>query len=370
MIKILQVVNNMDRAGIETMLMNYYRNIDKTQIQFDFLTHQQDQGAYDDEILALGGKIYHAPRLYPQNYIKYFRYMKKFFQEHSEYKIVHSHIDSMSFFPIIAAKCARVPIRIAQSHSTSVDRDYKFLIKKMAQYCLCHSATDYWGCGEEATKFLFGSRIYNSKNYHILHNAVDLISFSYDKRKRNEIRKELAIQEEDFVIGHVGRFIKLKNHKFLINIFKEILRLNSDSKLILVGDGEESDTIRKLVTDEKLQSKVKMLGVRNDVSLLMQAMDVFILPSTYEGLPVVLIEAQASGLFTVVSDAVTSEAKISKDYVKIPLSKTPKEWAKIICDICMKYKRKSNDELIKSSGYEIKSEANKLTIEYMDLVSA
>ena len=130
MIRVLQCVNDMHRAGLETMLMNYYRNIDRTKIQFDFLTHRPDKSDYDDEILSLGGKVYYAPRLYPQNYPAYFKYMKKFFAEHPEYQIVHSHIDSMSYLPLLAAKKAGVPIRIAHSHNTSIDKDFKYILKQ------------------------------------------------------------------------------------------------------------------------------------------------------------------------------------------------------------------------------------------------
>lgn len=132
MIRVLQCVNIMDRAGLETMLMNYYRNIDRTEVQFDFLTHRSDKGVYDEEIEKLGGRVYHAPRLYPQNYPLYFRWMRDFFGHHTEYKIVHSHIDTMSYFPLAAAKKAGIPVRIAHSHSSQLDKDIKFPIKFLA----------------------------------------------------------------------------------------------------------------------------------------------------------------------------------------------------------------------------------------------
>ena len=129
MIRILQCVNDMHRAGLETMLMNYYRNIDRDKIQFDFLTHRPNRSDYDDEIESLGGKMYYAPRLYPQNYPEYFKWMKRFFAEHPEYKVVHSHIDAMSYLPLKAAKAANIPVRIAHSHNTSIDKDFKYLLK-------------------------------------------------------------------------------------------------------------------------------------------------------------------------------------------------------------------------------------------------
>ena len=176
MIRILQCVNIMDRAGLENMLMNYYRNIDRTKIQFDFLTHREEKGAYEDEIISMGGKVYHAPRLYPQNYPLYFKWMKNFFTKHPEYKIVHSHIDAMSYFPLLAAKKASVPIRIAHSHSSKLDRDIKLPIKYFALKKLPFVSNGYCACGQKAGKFMFGSR-----RFSVIHNAIDLQKFSYEE---------------------------------------------------------------------------------------------------------------------------------------------------------------------------------------------
>ena len=158
MLRILQCVNDMHRAGLETMLMNYYRNIDRNIIQFDFLTHRPHKSDYDDEIVSMGGRVYYAPRLYPQNYLKYFQWMKRFFQEHPEYQIVHSHIDAMSYLPLLAAKKAGIPFRIAHSHNTSIDRDFKYILKLLFCSQIPNVANIYASCGEEAGRFLFGNR--------------------------------------------------------------------------------------------------------------------------------------------------------------------------------------------------------------------
>ena len=155
MIRILQVVNDMHRAGLETMLMNYYRNIDRERVQFDFLTHRPEKSDYDDEIVSLGGKVYYAPRLYPQNYPAYFKYMKQFWAEHPEYKIVHSHIDSMSYLPLLTAKKAGVPVRIAHSHNTSIDKDFKYILKQLFRYGINSVANYHLACGSEAGRFLY-----------------------------------------------------------------------------------------------------------------------------------------------------------------------------------------------------------------------
>ena len=206
MIRILQVVNNMHRAGLETMLMNYYRRMDKEVIQFDFLTHRPEKDDYDDEIESMGGKVYHAPRLYPQNYPAYFKYMKQFFKEHPEYQIVHSHIDAMSYLPLLAAKKAGVPIRIAHSHNTSIDKDFKLLLKLYFRSRITSVANHYCACGEEAGKFLF-----QEKEYTFVPNAIDPIKFLYNDVIRKKKRNELQINNE-LVIGHVGRISYQKNH--------------------------------------------------------------------------------------------------------------------------------------------------------------
>ena len=214
MIRILQCVNDMHRAGLETMLMNYYRNIDRTKIQFDFLPHRPYRSDYDDEIEKMGGKVYYAPRLYPQNYPNYFKWMKNFFKEHPEYKIVHSHIDTMSYLPLLAAKKAGVPIRIAHSHNTSLDRDFKYLLKQYFRLKINSVCTHRLACGEEAGKFLFGNR-----SFKVIPNAIDAEKFYFNEELRNKKREELGIKSE-FVIGHVGRLCYQKTDKFLIEIFK------------------------------------------------------------------------------------------------------------------------------------------------------
>ena len=208
MIRILQCVNDMHRAGLETMLMNYYRNIDRTKIQFDFLTHRPYRSDYDDEIERMGGKVYYAPRLYPQNYPAYFKWMKNFFKEHQEYKIVHSHIDTMSYLPLLAAKKAGVPIRIAHSHNTSLDRDFKYPLKQYFRFRINSVCTHRLACGEEAGKFLFWNR-----NFKVIPNAIDAEKFYFNEELIYKKRKELGIKSE-FVIGHVGRLSYQKNHKF------------------------------------------------------------------------------------------------------------------------------------------------------------
>ena len=232
MIRVLQCVNDMHRSGLETMLMNYYRNIDRTKIQFDFLTHRPGKSDYDDEILSLGGKVYYAPRLYPQNYPAYFKYMKKFFAEHPEYQIVHSHIDSMSYLPLLAAKKAGVLVRIAHSHNTSIDKDFKYILKQYFRKKITKAANYYCACGQEAGEFLFPG-----KEFTFIPNAIEVDKFLYNKEVRDKKRKDLGLANE-FVVGHVGRLSYQKNHELLIRIFDELHKKDANTVLLLIGVGE------------------------------------------------------------------------------------------------------------------------------------
>ena len=322
--RILQVVNDMHRAGLETMLMNYYRNIDRKIIQFDFLTHRPDRSDYDDEIESLGGKVYYAPRLYPQNYPMYFSYMKRFFEEHSEYKIMHSHIDSMSYLPLLAGKRAGIPIRIAHSHNTSIDKDYKYILKQFFRSRLTSVANVYLACGEEAGKYLFGDR-----PIQVIPNAVEAEKFHFNQAVRSKKRKELGYKDE-FVVGHVGRISYQKNHKFLIEIFYELLKMEPNAVLMLVGVGEKESQVREQIHKLGISEQIHFLGNRNDVSELYQAMDAFVLPSLFEGIPVVGVEAQFADLPCFFSDTTPKEVKFNEKTQFIALHQSTEEWAREI----------------------------------------
>lgn len=360
MIRILQVVNDMQRAGLETMLMNYYRNIDRGQIQFDFLTHRPNRAAYDDEIEDLGGKVYYAPRLYPQNYPEYFRYMKKFFTEHPEYKIMHSHIDAMSAFPLYAAKRNGVPVRISHSHNTRLDKDAKILIKYLARKMVPVVANEYWACGEMAGAFMYGEQ-----PFRVIHNAIDLERFQYDVSIRNRVRKKLGIGN-DFVIGHVGRYCTVKNQNYLLDVFKIVCTKKENVHLMLVGIGNEEEILRKKAMALGIEDKVSFLVNRSDVHELYQAMDVFVMPSLYEGLPVVCVEAQANGLPCIVSDQISKEVLLTGNIKSKSLLDNEESWADAILNIPRERSVMAIQELQKK-GYDIKKETILLTEQYLRL---
>lgn len=361
MIRILQCVNIMDRAGLETMLMNYYRNIDRTQIQFDFLTHRPNKGAYDDEIESLGGKVYHAPRLYPQNYPTYFKWMTYFFNEHPEYKIVHSHIDSMSFFPLYAAKNAGIPVRIAHSHTSKLDKDLKLPIKFLTLKLIPYVANYYCACGELAGKFMFGKR-----DFKIIKNAIDVEKYRFDKEIRKRKQDELGLNGK-FIIGHVGRYCYIKNQLFLLEIFAEVKREKENAHLLLIGKGEDEIKIREKVHILHLDGSVSFLIDRDDVDQLYQVMDIFVMPSLFEGLPVVGVEAQANGLPCIISDKISREIVLSECVRMLRLEDGIDKWKESI--LSTKTERNMNSvNQLENKGYNVRVEANRLAAYYILLM--
>lgn len=363
MIRILHVVNDMHRAGLETMLMNYYRNIDRTEIQFDFLTHRPNKSDYDDEIISMGGKVYYAPRLYPQNYVKYFKWMKKFFEDHPEYKIIHSHIDAMSYLPLKAAKKAGIPIRIAHSHNTSIDRDFKYILKQYFRSKIISVANYYCTCGKEAGEFLFPG-----EKSTFIPNAIEVDRFVFNSDIREKKKEELGLSNE-FIVGHIGRLSYQKNHKFLIEIFSELLKQEPKTLLLLVGIGEKEEEIRNQVYQLGIDSNVRFLGNRNDVDELYQVMDVFVMPSFFEGIPVVGIEAQFAGLPCIFSDKVPKEVAFTKTCDFLGLNSHPIEWVRKILRYHENNNNRSINETLSGNCYDICNAKNILEEYYQELLS-
>lgn len=355
-IRILQNVGSISPGGMEALIMNYYRFIDRSKVQFDFMVRlsEQDSNYYEKEILRLGGKVYRLP-IYNANTHKLFlAELYKFFKQNAEYKVIHAHSDITSVFYLLAAKAAGVPVRIAHSHGTNYDKNWKAMIKMLAKPFLNTCCTHRFACGKKAGIWLFGK--HNKDKVMIMPNAIDTTLFKYNAAIRNDVRNELGVSN-NFVIGNIAKFGEAKNHDFLIEIFHEIVKLKNNAKLVLVGDGELKTKITKKVSNFGLENKVLFLGVRKDIGRIVNALDVFLLPSLYEGLPFVLVEAQAAGLKSFVSDAVPVEAKLIDElYHTIPLAKSAKEWAGIIVNNAQ-YARAETGEKIISKGYDIKANA-------------
>ncbi|WP_343338745.1 Putative glycosyltransferase EpsF [Terrisporobacter petrolearius] len=355
-IRVLHVVTYMGRGGLETMIMNYYRNIDRSKVQFDFLTHRDEKWDYDDEIEKLGGRIYHLPRLNPFS-PKYLKALDNFFKEHNEYGIVHCHQDCLSGIVLKYAKKYGVFFTIAHSHNSNQDKNLKYLIKIMAKRNITKYADYLFACGKEAGKWMF-----NTENFTVLNNAIDTESYIYNEEKALKMKEELDIKDK-FVIGHVGRFRPQKNHSFIIDIFKKVSEINNNAVLILVGDGELTNNMKNKVKSLNLNEKVMFLGARDDVNDLMQGMDVFLFPSLYEGFGMVLIEAQASDLKCVISDKVPSDGIITDKVKKLSLDSDIKQWVEEV--LKSKNTRRSVTADIKQSNYDIKSNSKYLEEFYL-----
>lgn len=351
-LRILQVVTYMGRGGLETMLMNYYRHIDHDRIQFDFLTHRQERWDYDDEIQMLGGKIYRLPVLNPFS-LTYRRALEDFFENHPEYQIIHVHQDCLSSVILKSAKKHGVKVRIAHSHSSSQDKNIKYLIKMYYKRFIPKYSTYRFACSQEAGKWMF-----NGAEFEILNNAIDANAYSYNEDKRMKLRKVLNIPKDSLVVGHVGRFCYPKNHTFLIDIFDRLCR-QKQAHLLLVGDGELRPQIEKKVKSLHLEDKVIFTGLRSDVADLMQAMDLFLFPSNYEGLPVTMIEAQAAGLPCIISDKVPIECKKTDLVQQLSLEDNIEKWVDKVID-SFKIERRNTYGEIKASGFDIRENAIRL----------
>lgn len=360
MLRILHVVTYMGRGGLETMLMNYYRKIDRTKVQFDFLVHRDFKADYDENILRLGGKIYHLPVLNPFSF-RYRRALSVFFAEHSEYEIIHVHQDCLSSIILKEAKKHNVRVRIAHSHNANQDRNVRYLIKLYYRSKIPRFATRLMACSQDAGNWMF-----KNAPFEVLNNAIDAQEYRFATEKKMMMRDALGITNSQIVVGHVGRFNPQKNHSFLLEIFAEFKKKCNDSVLLLIGDGEQRAMIQEKVKCLGLIDSVIFTGVRTDVDDLLQAMDVFVFPSNYEGLPVTIIEAQAAGLPCLISEKVPIECKKTNLVHQITLDAGLEVWADAIISVINK-ERVNTYEEIKMAGYDIVENAKRLQEFYLAL---
>lgn len=357
-IRVLQVVTHMERGGLESTLMNYYRHIDRERVQFDFLVHRQERAAFDDEIESLGGKLYRLPRLVPWSE-GYLAALNHFFDEHPEYKIVHVHQDCLSSVILRAAAQHNIPVRIAHSHNANQDKNLKYPIKLWYKRSIPKYTTNLFACGKDAGDWMFGGA-----PYQIINNAIDATAYSFNPKKRIEMRHQLGLADK-LIIGHVGRFNPQKNHLFLLDIFAALLKKEPNAVLLLVGGGENMLKIQAKAHALGIAEHVRFLGVRSDVADLMQAMDVFVFPSLYEGLGIVLIEAQAAGLPCVVSDTIPREAYLTDLVTAERLSSSTETWADNILEK-RNFPRIDRRAEIAAHGFDITTEAVKLQEFYIN----
>ena len=351
-IRILQVIGIMNRGGAEAMIMNLYRHIDREKIQFDFVEHTTEKAAFDEEIISMGGKIYHCPKYTVTNHFQYCQWWNNFFSEHaSEYSVVHGHIGSTATIYLKIAKNYGL-YTIAHSHNSNGTYYIKEVIYRCISFPTRYIADYFIGCSEKAGKDRYGKKIISKKEkYYILNNAIDTQQYSYSVSMRETIRKSFGLTDE-IIIGHVGRFETQKNHKFLIDIFSRILSKNRNIKLLLVGDGPLKKDVLKQVEGMGIQDSVIFAGIRSDVNRVLQRMDVFVMPSLFEGLPVSLVEAQATGLPCVISDTIPEDCHITDLVSTLKLQDSTELWAEHILSR-VKEIRKDYSPEIQKAGFDI-----------------
>lgn len=337
-------------GGIESVIMNYYRHIDRDHMQFDFLCNS-DFIAYQDEIKSLGGKIYSVTAR-KKNYWKFKKELNDFFEMHAkEYVAIWVNVCMLSNIDyLIYAKKYGIPKRIIHCHCSSNDGGkIKRIIHEFNKKRLTKYATDFWSCSNEASKWFFGEEIISGQHYQKITNAIDTSKYVRDNNEREEYRKQLNISDK-IVIGHVGRFHFEKNHEFLIKIFKELSGRNNQYELMLIGQGELEPAIQALVKKENLEDKVLFMGVRNDINKLYQCMDAFVMPSKFEGLSLASIEAQAVRLPCVLADTLPKEVKVNDNVIFQSLHEDASVWADSIENILQK---KDGMNKITDSEYNI-----------------
>lgn len=367
MIRIIHVLGGLNRGGAETMIMNLYRQIDRTKIQFDFIIHTKNHCDYTDEVLSLGGKIYSFPKFTGNNVLKLRQIWSKFFEDHSEYKILHSHVRSYASLYLPVAKKFGVKT-IIHSHSTNNGKGLPAIAKSVLQFPLRFQANYYIGCSKEAGEWLFGKKIVNSNRYYMLKNAVNTHDFKFDEAKRERIRSEFNVSDGQLLIGTVGRLTTQKNPQGIIEICKALKEtIGTKFKFVWVGTGSFKEKIESEIKNFGLEDTVILAGVRSDVPEIMMGMDIFILPSLFEGLPVVAVEAQASGLPCLLSDTITKDIAISNLVCYLPINGDYSEWVNLISQGGLK--RVDVTQNIIDSGFDIKTSAEWIEDFYRGIIS-
>lgn len=363
-IRVLQIIGIVAGGGVEAVIMNYYEHIDRTKVQFDFIVHNDNKIDITQKVEAMGGKVYKVTPYY-KNPIVFMWDIYKVIKRH-HYRIVHSNMNTLSAFSLFAAWAAGAPVRILHNHSTSSPGEtkrniMKFMLRPFARLFANH----YLACSRLAGEWMYGRKMMDSGKVTIVNNAIDLKKYAFNPQKRNLLRKELGLADE-FVIGHVGRFMFQKNHEFLIDVFAEAYKKNPHMALLLVGDGPLRPAMEEKVRKLGLTDHVKFLGLRNNVQDFYHVMDILVLPSHYEGLPVVGVEAQANGLPCLFSTKVTKETRLTHSAQFLDLEAGASMWAEEIISIKCERNKKAGDEL-RQAGFEIYKEAEKLVKFYIEL---
>jgi glycosyltransferase EpsF len=323
-ISIAMLMGNMGEGGVEAVVMNYLRELARKDIHIDIILHKNSSFPQRRELEALNVQFHAIP-----SYARPFAYHKALLAlfRQRRYAIVHAHVSTMNLFPLLAAWKAGVPVRICHNHSTAHwGEGIKTLLKFILRFPARLFATDYFACGEYSGRWMFGDRLVEAGRVFILPSAIDGKAYAFQAEARNRVRRDLGLEESCFAVGHVGRFVYQKNHGFLLNIFAAVKRQRPDSVLLLIGEGPLRPRLAEKAESLGISGSVRFLGTRDDLGAWYSAMDVLVLPSFYEGLPLVAVEAQANGLPCLLSTNITKEALLADNAAMLSLEQSPEVW--------------------------------------------
>lgn len=363
-VRVLNVLGTTNLGGAESRVMELYRALDRDKVQFDFLVHTEKEGQYSEEIRRLGGRIYSVPRFRVLNILSYKKALRSFFREHHEFAAVHGHMTSTAAIYLPIAKKAGIPVTIAHARSAGVDPGIKGFVTKWIRYPLKYRADYCFTCSAEAGEAVYGRKWIEKGNVWTIPNAIDVQRFAFRPAVRQQLRAELDLTDK-FVIGHVGRFSFMKNHRYLIDVFAELCRMRDDAALVLIGKGELEEKIREKVNALGLTDKVRFLGNHFDVERYYQIFDYFVFPSTFEGFPGSVAEAQASGLCCLVSDQVTKEVELTELVTYKSINEPAANWAgEIMRNAKAALERRDMRAAIAGKGFDVRGQAAKMEVFY------
>ena len=363
-IRILHITEMLSAAGIESFIMNVYRNIDREKVQFDFLVLRNEKEFYEDEITALGGRKYYVHSDIKNTFLRILDESRKIekFLKINHYDVVHIHYTTpLRAFYLKAAAKAGVPVRIYHSHSAEVSgkSNIKLFIYNYCKKVIDKYATDFFACSEAAAKWIFSENALKSKKVKVIHNGIDTDRFSFKKEIRDKVRKNLSVSNE-YVLINTGRFTEQKNQTFLIDIVNELKKKGENVKLFLLGDGPLKAKCQDKVDKLELQDIVYFLGVKANVEDYLFAADCYVMPSLYEGLPVAGVEAECTGIPCVFSENITREVKLNENAIFVGLNTSALEWSHIVLDKCEVKERENAVKAIRDAGYDIHDVASNM----------
>lgn len=365
-IRVLQVLGTTGLGGAESRVMDSYRNMDRTRIQFDFAVHSSKEGYFDGEITALGGNIYRLPRFKGYNVISYRKAWKDFFLSHPGYVCVHGHMTSTACFYLPIAKKAGVARTAAHARSAGTDKGARGMLTRLLRKKLWKKTDFCLACSALAGQAVFGKKAWELGKVHVIPNAIEVEKYAYNAQKRKEMREQLGLSKK-LVIGHVGRFNAVKNHLFLLDIFEKIHEKRPDSVLLLLGEGDCMEAAKQKAAEQRLSGDVIFAGNQGNVQDYYQAMDFLVFPSLYEGLPGTVLEAQAAGLPCLMSDTITEEVMLTGLVEAMSLTKSAEKWAENVLrrtEEAAGYARKDHLEEIRKAGFDVKQQAGCLALFY------